>query len=326
MTQRPGAAWPDGWLDLQGYAEAWAAHGDGDPYFRPEFMAASALLEQRAAPAAYAEHGLLYPFLERSLPDGLCDLTSAYGFGGPAAAAPGWRERFRRAAEQRGAVSEFIRFHPLRRNHELAGDGVEVAHVQDMVVVDVRAGDDALRAQMGSQGRRNLRRAEREGVTARLVDDMPAFHLRYIDAMRRLDAAPFYHFPAAYFEALRSLGDGLLIIDTGQSSALYLLGGGAMHYHLGETSDEGRRSGAATMMHFEAMRHARERGLKQLHLGGGLRAGDALARFKASLGSGRAPYHVGRAVLDRSRYDQLCAAAGVAPDAERFPAYRASEG
>ena len=80
------------------------------------------------------------------------------------------------------------------------------------------------------------------------------------------------------------------------------------------------------MMHFEAMRHARERGLKQLHLGGGLRAGDALARFKASLGSGRAPYHVGRAVLDRSRYDQLCAAAGVAPDAERFPAYRASEG
>ena len=115
---------------------------------------------------------------------------SGYGFGGPAAAAPGWRERFRRAAEQRGAVSEFIRFHPLRRNHELAGDGVEVAHVQDMVVVDVRAGDDALRAQMGSQGRRNLRRAEREGVTARLVDDMPAFHLRYIDAMRRLDAAP----------------------------------------------------------------------------------------------------------------------------------------
>ena len=32
-----------GWLTLDQYAEEWARRGDGDPYFRPEFIAAGAL-------------------------------------------------------------------------------------------------------------------------------------------------------------------------------------------------------------------------------------------------------------------------------------------
>jgi hypothetical protein len=71
------------------------------------------------------------------------------------------------------------------------------------------------------------------------------------------------------------------------------------------------------------MRHARERGLQTLHLGGGLRAGDALATFKQSVGAGRAPYVQGRAIHDPDAYGALCREAGVADDGEFFPAYRA---
>jgi hypothetical protein len=309
------------WLDAAGYAAAWASIGDDDPYFHPAYLAASAPVGEGEV-AAWSDGGLAYPFLVRPLAGGRCDLTSAYGFGGPLGECPGWRGRFREACARRGVVSEFIRFHPLRGN-DAGLEDVETSLVQEMVTVDVRRDDDELRAGMRTQGRRNLARAAREGVAVRRTADLDLFHAAYIDAMRALGADPFYLFDRGYFTALERLGDALVLLDAGQATALYLCGGGAMHYHLGAVSADGRRTGAATAMHFEAMRVARERGLSTLHLGGGLTAGDSLWRFKATLGEGRAPYRVGRAVHDADAYAELCAAAGAnAAAGGRFPAYR----
>jgi hypothetical protein len=309
------------WLDAAGYASAWASIGDDDPYFHPAYLAASAPVGEGEV-AAWSDGALVYPFLVRALAGGRCDLTSAYGFGGPLGECSGWRGRFRDECARRGVVSEFIRFHPLRRN-DTGLDDVETSLVQEMVTVDVRRGDDELRAGMRTQGRRNLARAARESVAVRRIADLDRFHAAYTDAMLALGADPFYLFDRAYFTALEGLGDALVVLDAGQATALYLCGGGAMHYHLGAVSAGGRRSGAATAMHFEAMRLARERGLSTLHLGGGLAAEDSLWRFKATLGQGRAPYRVGRAVHDADAYAELCEAAGADPAAAgRFPAYR----
>ena len=59
-----------GWLTLDQYRAEWEAGGDGDPYYRPEFLAASALAAE-AEPAAFVHDGVRYPFLVRSLPDWL---------------------------------------------------------------------------------------------------------------------------------------------------------------------------------------------------------------------------------------------------------------
>jgi hypothetical protein len=309
------------WLDAAGYAAAWTSTGDDDPYFHPAYLAASAPVGEGEV-AAWSDGGLVYPFLVRPLAGGRCDITSAYGFGGPLGEGPGWRGRFREECGRRSVVSEFIRFHPLRRNDAGLLD-VETSLVQEMVTVDVRRGDDELRAAMRTQGRRNLARAAREGVNVRRTADFARFHRAYTDAMHALDADPFYLFDRAYFTALEELGDALVVLDAGQATALYLCGGGAMHYHLGAVTADGRRTGAATAMHFEAMRLARKGGLSTLHLGGGLTAEDSLWRFKATLGDGRAPYRVGRAVHDAEAYAELCAAAGADPAAaRRFPAYR----
>ena len=309
------------WLDAEGYAAAWTATGDDDPYFHPAYLAASAPVGGGDL-AGWSDGGLVYPFLVRPLAGGRCDLTSAYGFGGPLGECAGWRGRFRRECARRGVVSEFIRFHPLLRN-DAGLEDVETSLVQQMVTVDVTRSDDGLRAGMRTQGRRNLARAAREGVTVCTTTDLDRFHTAYTDAMLALHADPFYLFDRAYFAALEGLGDALVVLDAGQATALYLCGGGAMHYHLGAVSADGRRTGAATAMHFEAMRTARQRGLSTLHLGGGLTAEDSLWRFKATLGDGRAAYRVGRAVHDPGAYAELCAEAGADPaHGGRFPAYR----
>ena len=309
-----------GWLDAAAYERAWEAGGDRDPYFHPRYLEAAAVLDD-AEPAAFAHGGVLHAFLVRPLPGAACDITTPYGYGGPQGSGAGWREPFRAACAERRVVSEFVRFHPLRGNQAQAGGDVALRHVQDTVTVDVSQDDDALLMQMASAGRTAVRKALKAGVDARPVRDLGRFRDMYLDTMRRVGAAESYLFPAEFFERLERMGDGVLMLDAGCAAGLFLVGGGAMHYFLSASTDEGRKASATNGVLYAAMRHAREAGLATLHLGGGLSDGDSLQRFKRSMGSGRTPFFVGSAVHDADAYAELCAAAG-AVDGDRFPAYR----
>jgi hypothetical protein len=310
-----------GWLDAAAYERAWEAGGDRDPYFHPRYLEAAAALED-AEPAAFAHGRLLHAFLVRPLPGGACDITTPYGYGGPQGAEPGWREPFRAACAERRVVSEFVRFHPLRGNQERAGDDVRLRRVQDTVTVDVTQDDDALLMQMASAGRTAVRKALKAGVEPRPSRDLERFRDMYLETMRRVGAAESYLFPAEFFERLERMGDGVLMLDAGCAAGLFLAGGGAMHYFLSASTDEGRALSATNAVLYAAMRHARGAGLTTLHLGGGLADGDSLQRFKQSMGAGRTPFFVGSAIHDAGAYAELTAAADGA-ESERFPAYRA---
>ena len=310
------------WLSERDYEREWDARGDGDPYFRPAFLRAAALAED-AEVAAFADGELLYPFLVRPLAGGRCDITSAYGFGGPfGAARAGWREAFRAACAERGVVSEFVRFHPVRGNQALAGGDLALTLVQEMVVLDVEGDDDELVRRMVPQARNKLRKALRAGLAAEPSRDLERFQRMYTEAMHAVGARDSYLFGLDYFEALDRLGDGLLMLDAGQAAALFLSGAGAMHYFLAASTADGRRNAAANLVIYEAMRRARDGGLSVLDLGGGLRDGDALHDFKQSFGPGRAPYYIGSAVHDDGAYRELAEQAGVGADDDYFPAYR----
>jgi hypothetical protein len=313
-----------GWLTEREYEREWEARGDRDPYYRPAFLRAAALAED-AEVAAYAHGELLYPFLVRQLPGGRCDITSAYGFGGPfGSAQPGWRDAFRAACAERGVVSEFVRFHPVRGNQALAGDDLALTLVQEMVVLDLEGDDDELVRRMVPQARNKLRKALRAGLVAEPRRDLERFQRMYTEAMHAAGARESYLFSLEYFEALDRLGEGLLMLDAGQAAALFLSGAGAMHYFLAASTADGRRNAAANLVIYEAMRRARDAGLGVLDLGGGLRDGDALHDFKQSFGAGRAPYYVGSAVHDQRAYLELAERAGVRADDGYFPAYRKS--
>ena len=273
-----------------------------------------------ATPAAFVHGGVLHAFLVRPLPDGACDLTTPYGYGGPQGAGSAWRAPFRAACAERHVVSEFVRFHPLRTNHEGAGD-VDLRHVQDTVTVEVQQDDDGLMAQMASAGRTAVRKAVKAGVEPRPARDMNRFRDMYLETMRRVGADDSYLFPEEFFARLERMGDGVVMLDAGCATGLFLSGGGAMHYFLSASTDEGRTLSATNAVLFAAMRNAREAGLATLHLGGGLADGDSLQRFKQSMGAGRTPFFVGSAIHDPGAYAELCAAAGE-PAGDRFPAYR----
>jgi Acetyltransferase (GNAT) domain len=308
-----------GWLGLEEYAQAWAARGGDDPYLRPEYLEAAAMIGG-GSPAAFAHGDVLYPFVVRNLDGGWCDLTSAYGAGGPIGNGD-WRPAFAGACRERRVVSEFIRFHPLLQNH--AGlAGVELTRLQDAITVDVRADDEGLLAQMEGRGRTAVRKALRCAVEVDEHRDLERFESLYGDTMRRIGARSFYLFDSGFFERLKRMGDSVRVLDAGTAAGLFLSGGGAMHYFLAGSTPEARDVAAANLVLFEAMRRARDIGLETLVLGGGLSEDDPLHRFKQAMGSGRAPLYIGTYVHEPSVYAHLCASANVPADTQFFPAYR----
>jgi serine/alanine adding enzyme len=307
--------------------------GVADVYLQRRYVEASCLLEP-GRPAFLHAAGVAFAAIVREVPgaEGVRDVTTPYGYGGPAGGGNG--ERFYAAYEawcaENRVVTSFIRFHPLLENHRLAPASVPRERLADTATWPL-AGDDDLLASMHPMHRRGVRKALRAGVETS-VERPPArlddFVRLYEAAMRRLDAGEFYFFPPAYWEALAGpLAERLVRLDARLDGALVasqllLVSPHWLHYHLGAATDEGYALGASKLLFLEAARWGREHGFAELHLGSGLGGReDSLWTFKQRLS--RAPgreFWIGKLVHDADAYREL--SCGAAADGF-FPAYRA---
>lgn len=322
---------PDRWDDelcRLGVTDAYLSHG---------FVRASAELVD-ATPTllhlAATEGDIVFAALIRDDP---CDVVSPYGYGGPVGVgAEPPVARFAPAYDawcsERGVLTSFVVFHPLFANAAHAAD-LGFRPVPLAGTVAWRLADADLRGRMHKHHRRLVRRAENAGLVASVDPapvDLSAFVELYTDAMRRLDASPFYLFSPPYWTAL--LRDVPLVRvdvhDADGELAAAVLGMGSppwLHYHLGASAQGGRGTGASHLALCTLAEWGRENGYAVLHLGGGVSGrADSLLEYKLRFSpDGLLRAATGRAVHDPAAYARLTGANGV--DWEGFfPAYRAS--
>jgi serine/alanine adding enzyme len=318
---------PADWDDLL------AGLGIADVYLQRDYVEASCLLDG-GRPAFLAAGGVAFGAIVREIPGaaGLRDVTTPYGYGGPAG--PGDGEAFYAAYDawcrENGVVTTFIRFHPLLGNARLAPPSVRRDRLANTATWPLAPEADLL-AGMHQMHRRGVRKALREGVEAsfrQAPDRLHDFVVLYEDAMRRHDADSFYFFPGAYWDALAGpLRDRLLRADAYRdgellATQLHLLAPPWLHYHLGAASDEGFRLGASKLLFHESARWARDEGLEEFHLGSGLGGSEnSLWQFKQRFSPhpGR-EFLVGKIVHDAGAYRGL--GGDIAADGF-FPSYRA---
>ena len=278
------------------------------------------------------------PLLLRPLPDGAgFDATSAYGYGGPVATGDVDREAFGGALDEwavtNGVVSTFLRFHPLLGNHRLAPANAELLELGGTVAWDVSPDRGELLPAMHTHHRRAVRKAEREGLEVRVTvnpAELGGFRELYDHTMRRQEAAAFYFFDDAYWDALLvDAGGDLVLVDgiLGEqvvASLLCFAHGPWLHYHLGASADVARNIGASNRCFLAAAEWAQARGMERFHLGGGVGAGtdSPLFQFKHRYDptSEPHPFHVAKLVHDADRYREL---AGTDSTAGYFPPWRA---
>jgi lipopolysaccharide/colanic/teichoic acid biosynthesis glycosyltransferase len=313
--------------------EEWEAlTADTDVYFRHDYITAAAIVDDY--PPVFLHLPAEEVVFTAILRDDPLDVTTPYGFGGPVSLGdPAGLERFWPAYDawcrDRGVVASFVRFHPLLRNDRHAA-GVHVETVGHTVAWRLDQGRDLL-GTMDRHHRRLARRAEREGLTA-TVECAPAsvesFVGLYEETMKRNEAADFYFFPRSYWDALVDLGEKLLLVEVRReaelaANAICLAGPTWLHYHLGGSSDEGRRLGASHLALLAAARWGQEHGRRILHLGGGVGGrDDSLFDYKRRF----APDDLveatfGKVVHDEEAYRRLSGMAEISFEGF-FPAYR----
>jgi len=292
-----------------------------DVYLTREYVEASCLLEPgrplfvRAGDAVFAA----------ILRDGPTDVITPYGYGGPIGA--GFWEPYEEWCRANGVVTTFVRFHPLYANHRDVPPSVEVELLGGTIAWRLDEEGD-LFERMHRHHRRVARKALAAGVepTAAVApESLEPFRSLYEQTMERQAAAGFYYFPPEYWRALETdLRGHVVLFEAGDDAKLLCFAAPPwLHYHLGASSDAGRKLGAGTLLFLEAARWAQELGYTRFHLGGGVGGRrDSLYEFKLRFDpGGELEAAIGKAIHDEHAYRAL---AGPQAGLDGFfPAYRA---
>jgi CelD/BcsL family acetyltransferase involved in cellulose biosynthesis len=284
-----------------------------------------------------------YPLLLRPLADlrlpidldaGRFDSASP-PFTGPIGSPGVSAEATAEALREAGVVAEFAHLHPWKADPAAVG-GAEAD--REIVWVDLTLDEESLwRNSYSKACRKNVNRAEREGVVVRPaagIDDVAEFHRIYIGTMERNEAERSYFFDRAYFEAIyEEMADSARFVlaeheGSVVAATLYLHDADDVYSYLGGADHAHQQLRPTNAVVHETIRWAREQGKKRLVLGGGYRPGDGIFRFKASFSPERATLELARRVHLPGDYEALVAAwraahGDPADEPSFFPLYRA---
>lgn len=272
------------------------------------------------------------------------DATSSYGYPGPvgpvgdveAKTAVELDAAIREYLRARGIVSVFSRLHPLLPSFAHAADRTEIVTAGATTSIDLAPAEAKQWSNVRSGHRNGIHRLRRMGYccTTHGVDALDVFVALYDDTMRRIDAAPYYYFPRAHYEAMLDPergGMSLMVVadqdGTPCAVGLFSVRGDIAQYHLSGTSVEHRKLAPTVLLLDHARRWAAEHGARRLHLGGGVGgAKDSLFDFKSGFGDGRHDFCVWRWIARPEVYGDLDRVRRVRlpePPPRFFPSYRA---
>jgi GNAT acetyltransferase-like protein len=272
-------------------------------------------------------------------------VSPTYGYGGPLCAEPreqvlrAFRAEFEAYCRSANIVSEFVRFHPLLRNHQLLGGMMDIVYDRETVFIDLTRTEEELFACHHPNHQRNIRKAQKYGLEFRVLDAREArqqidvFYRLYQATMDKVQAVPYCYFSTAYLERLfsrfeqNSLLGAVFLEGRMISAALCLREGDTLIYHLGASEKASLHLGTNIFQLHHIALWAKRSGLRAFHLGGGHRGRDSLFQFKHRFNpEGTLELHNGKKVHQPEVYARLVESwkryhAQELPE-PYFPAYR----
>jgi hypothetical protein len=332
-------------------APEWRAflhNAEHDFYHLPAYVALCAREEGGEPCALYvqnADRRLLLPLILRPLTDDYRDATSPYGYPGPLIA--GKNDAFLTdvlaaaptTLARRRIVSLFVRGHPLLGPRLDSPLGTVIEHGLTVSIDLTRSLEELWRQTMRGH-RTEIRRAIRSTHRAFFDDKfehLGTFAQIYRANMQRVNADRAYMFSDRYFTDLAdALGDRLFLclVEIGgeiSGGGLFVETCGLLQYHLSATLPcFSREHPTKLMLHF-VRTWAKTRGLRRVHLGGGIGArADSLFKFKAGFSPDRHRFCTLRLVCDEPAYTRLVRTTHPSADPSDlsgyFPKYREAHG
>ena len=318
---------------LSGYVKAFQLHGDGEPLLfyiqNGETRGINVVMKRDIAVnaqfAGKIEEGSLFDFI------------TPYGYGGWLIEGEQPRnllEEYDRWCKKHGIVSEFVRFHPVLKNHIPTQQDYEVIELGETVTMDLSS-PEVIWSNLTSKNRNMVRKAEKNGIriySGRCPELYETFRGIYNSTMDKDQATQYYYFAPAFYDSIlndlpRNAQVFYAVMGEQVIAASIMLGSnGMMNYHLSGSVQEYANLAPTNLLLYEAAMWGYENGYKTLYLGGGVGSReDGLLKFKKSFyrGEDLNRFYIGKKIFNEEAYEMLVALREDLPEGGFFPRYRA---
>ena len=329
---------------LSGYVKAFQLHGDGEPlllYYENKKSTVRGINVVMKRDIARDEH-----FVGHLPENTYFDFSTPYGYGGWIIENPKNEnvdhlfKEYEQYCQKENIVSEFVRFHPVIKNHLAAGSHYETVQLGEVVTIDLSS-PEAIWDNFTSKNRNVIRKAINNGIkiyNGRYPDIYEIFRNIYNKTMDKDNAKDYYYFKPEFYDSLLNdlaedaqvfyaqLPDGTVI-----AAAIMLAANKMMNYHLSGSLKEYGSFAATNLLLYKAALWGYANGYKTLYLGGGVGSGeDSLFKFKRAFYKGDLErFHIGKKVLNDEMYQKLIEIrkgdSSMIEESSFFPMYRLPE-
>lgn len=312
---------------LSGYVKAFKLHGDGEPllfYYENGETRGINVVMKRSIDFYTSENGEKY-----------YDFATPYGYGGWIIEGDSTENLFSEYESwlmQNNIVSEFVRFHPMIKNHEKCKNTYEVIELGEVVHIDLSSPEDIWN-NYTSKNRNMIRKAQKNGVTIESSNSeeiYKIFKIIYDGTMNKDHAIDYYYFDNNFYESIRNdLKDNATVFyakkdDKIIATSIILYANNRLNYHLSGNVKEYGTFAPTNLLLSEVAIWGNKNGYKTLYLGGGVGSEeDGLLKFKKSFNKGDLNhFYIGKKITNNSIYKEICETVNVANNESYFPAYR----
>ena len=322
---------------LNGYVRAFKLHGDGEPYlfyYEGEGVRGINVVMKRDIAKD--------DYFQSKIPEGrYFDFATPYGYGGWLVEGEenqrGLFSEYSKWCCENGIVSEFVRFHPLAKNHlNLAGE-YETVPLGETVAMDLRT-SEGIWNNIVSQNRNKVRKAIKNNVkiyNGRYPEIYEKFRNIYDQTMNKDHADKYYYFSSQFYKSIledlpqnaqvfyAQIPDGTVI-----AASIMLAANKRMNYHLSGSLREYANLAPTNLLLYQAALWGNANGYKTLYLGGGVGSGeDSLFQFKRAFYKGELNrFYIGKKIFQQDAYKELLQIRGEKDlDNNYFPVYRAKK-
>lgn len=269
------------------------------------------------------------------------DIVTPYGYGGPyikecinkEQLLKDYEEQFAKHCVDNNIVAEFVRFHPIYKNHEDFKIMYNATFNRCTLATNLEL-DNPVQDEFSKSCRKNIRQALNKGVTYRVTENptnVDVFKDIYYSTMDRNNATEYYYFDDEYFNnILKYFPKNVLLVEAIYEEktiacGLYFKVGTTIHIHLSGTLTEYLFLSPAYILRYATTLWGKENGYKLIHHGGGRTAAedDSLYTFKKGFAQiSRCEFYLGKKIWNSDIYDNLCKVKGISKEIDYFPAYR----
>ena len=316
---------------LSGYVKAFQIHGDGEPllfFYEDESARGINVVMKRDV----AEDLHFKGKIEKGL---YFDFSTPYGYGGWIIEGENTKALFNAYEgwiKKNGIISEFVRFHPMVKNHDASRSFYEVIQLGEVVHMDLNS-PEIVWKNIISKNRNMIRKAIKNDVkiyNGRFPDIYEKFRVIYNGTMDKDDAEEYYYFKEPFYESvLNDLPQNAQVFWAEKNAqviaaSIMLAANGRMNYHLSGSLREFSSLAPGNLILYTAALWGCANGYKTFYLGGGVGSGeDSLFKFKRAFYKGDLNhFYIGKRIYDQKKYDELLSMREPI-ESGYFPQYRA---